>query len=83
MNKSVFIISLSAVLFMSSCASKKDLENCQNENRELTRNYQDAKEQLAANKARISSLEDQLARKTMPHCRALSTRALATPVRTM
>ena len=61
MNKSVFIISLSAVLFMSSCASKKDLENCQNENRELTRNYQDAKEQLAANKARISSLEDQLA----------------------
>ena len=48
MNKSVFIISLSAVLFMSSCASKKDLENCQNENRELTRNYQNAKEQLAA-----------------------------------
>lgn len=61
MNKSVFIISLSAVLFLGSCASKKDLENCQNENRELTRNYQDAKEQLAANKARISSLEDQLA----------------------
>ena len=61
MNKSVFIISLSAVLFLGSCASKKDLENCQNENRELTRNYQDAKEQLAANKARIASLEDQLA----------------------
>ena len=61
MNKSVIIISLSAVLFMSSCASKKDLENCQNENKELTRNYQDAKEMLAANKARIASLEDQLA----------------------
>ena len=61
MNKSVIIISLSAVLCMSSCAIKKDLENFQNENQELTRNYQDAKEMLAANKARIASLEDQLA----------------------
>lgn len=61
MNKSFIIVALSAALVMSSCASKKDLENCQNENRELTRNYQDAKEQLAANKARIASLEDQLA----------------------
>ncbi|MDD5896474.1 MAG: OmpA family protein [Prevotellaceae bacterium] len=61
MNKSFIIVALSAVLVMSSCASKKDLENCQNENKELTRNYQDAKEQLAANKARIASLEEQLA----------------------
>ena len=48
-------------LVFGSCASKKDLENCQNENKELTRNYQDSKEQLAASKARVSSLEDQLA----------------------
>ena len=61
MNKSFIIVALSAALVMSSCASKKDLENCQNENKELTRNYQDAKEQLAANKARIASLEEQLA----------------------
>ena len=61
MNKSFIIVALSAALVMSSCASKKDLENCQNENKELTRNYQDAKEMLAANKARIASLEDQLA----------------------
>ena len=54
MNKSFIIVALSAALVMSSCASKKDLENCQNENKELTRNYQDAKEQLAANKARIA-----------------------------
>ena len=61
MNKKVIFLSISAVLLMSSCAMKKDLVNCQNENRELTRNYQDTKEQLAASKARVTSLEEQLA----------------------
>ena len=50
-----------ASLFMTGCASKKDLQNCQNENRELTNNYQDAKEKLAAAQSRVSALEDQLA----------------------
>ena len=48
-------------LVLSGCASKKDLENCQNENRQLTSEYQSAKETIAANNARIKSLEDQLA----------------------
>lgn len=48
-------------LVLGSCASKKDLENCQSENKELTGKYQDAKEQLAASKARVTSLEEQLA----------------------
>lgn len=52
---------MTGALLISSCASKKDLVNCQNENRELTGNYQDAKERLAAAKARVTSLEDQLA----------------------
>ncbi len=52
---------LATVLLASSCASKKDLQNCQNENRELTANYQSTKEQLAASQARVTSLEDQLA----------------------
>ena len=52
---------VATVLLASSCASKKDLQNCQNENRELTSNYQTAKEQLAASQARVTSLEDQLA----------------------
>lgn len=52
---------VAGTLLMSGCASKKDLENCQNENRELTTNYQNVKEQLAASKARVASLEDQLA----------------------
>ena len=51
---------LAAALLVSSCASKKDLENCQSENRELTSNYQTAKEQLAATQARVTALEDQL-----------------------
>jgi chemotaxis protein MotB len=60
--KSILVMSLLAVILMvSSCASKKDLQNCQTENRELTTNYQNTKEQLAASKARVSSLEDQLA----------------------
>lgn len=51
---------LAAALLVSSCASKKDLENCQSENRELTSNYHTAKEQLAASQARVTSLEEQL-----------------------
>ena len=62
MKKSVLILTLTAgILMISSCASKKDLQNCQNENRELTTNYQTAKEQLAASQAKVSALEDQLA----------------------
>lgn len=51
---------LAAALLVSSCASKKDLENCQSENRELASNYQTAKEQLAASQARVTALEEQL-----------------------
>ena len=47
-------------LLLSSCASKKDLENCRLENSELTKNYQTAKEDLAASRTRVSSLEEQL-----------------------
>lgn len=51
---------LAGSLLMTGCAMKKDLVNCQNENRELTKNYQDTKEELAASRTRVSSLEDQL-----------------------
>jgi len=53
---------------LSSCASKKefegvknDLQNCQNENKELNTSYQVTKEQLAASQSRVKALEDQLA----------------------
>lgn len=61
MKKNVWLIALAAAtLVLSGCASKKDLENCQNENRELTNSYQDAKEQLASAQTRVASLEEQL-----------------------
>lgn len=57
-----------ALMIFTGCASKKDLENCRLENKELTNSYQstkdqlaDAKSQLAAANARLSSLSDQLA----------------------
>ena len=62
MKKHVLLLTMAAgMLLVSSCASKKDLENCQSENRELTANYQNTKEELAASKARVTSLEEQLA----------------------
>ena len=60
MKKNVFLIALAAGLIMTSCASKKDLVNCQAENKSLTENLQAAKEDLAGKNARITSLEDQL-----------------------
>ena len=48
------------MISMSSCVSKKELVNCQNENKELNSQYQNARESLAAANARISSLLDQL-----------------------
>lgn len=62
MKKHVLLLTMAAgMLLVSSCASKKDLENCQSENRELTANYQNTREELAASKARVASLEEQLA----------------------
>ena len=65
----LFVAALAGVLLVSSCASKKDLENCQNENRELTANYQNTKEALAASKARVASLEEQLAQQKKDYAR--------------
>ena len=55
-----FAVVVAGCLAISSCASKKDLENCQNENRSLTQSYQSVREQLAAANSRITSLMEQL-----------------------
>ena len=60
-NKMLLLAFMTGAMLLTGCASKKDLVNCQNENKELTANYQDTKEKLAASQARVSSLEDQLA----------------------
>ena len=59
MKKNVFMIALAFSLLMTGCASKKDLVNCQTENKALTENLQSAREDLAAKNARIASLEEQ------------------------
>ena len=61
MKKNLLVLTLCAgALLMTGCASKKDLQNCQSENQRLSSEYQNAKETIAANNARIKSLEDQL-----------------------
>ena len=77
MKKNILMMTmLAGALIFSSCASKKDLENCrldnqslQNENKELNTSYQVAKEQLAAANARVTSLEEQLAQSKKDYAR--------------
>ena len=59
MKKNVFLFAVAAALMMTSCAGKKELLNCQTENKSLTEKLQDAREDLAAKNARIASLEEQ------------------------
>ena len=62
MKQTTFIAALFAgVILASSCASKKELDNCRLENKNLTESFQSTKEELAASRARVSSLEEQLA----------------------
>ena len=62
MRKNLLLLTLLATgVLLTSCVSKRELENCQSENRSLTSSYQDVKEQLAASQTRVQSLEEQLA----------------------
>ena len=58
--KILAMVMMAAALMVTSCASKKELQNCQNENKELTSNYQATKEKLAATEARLAAMQDQL-----------------------
>ena len=61
MKKVLFFAALMAGMYsISSCVSKKDLEACQTQNNRLNTQYQDAREQLAAANAKITSLQQQL-----------------------
>ena len=64
MNKKVIVFALGAIVMFGSCASKKELQACQTENKELGQKYVDVKEQLAAANARLEALQDQLNQKT-------------------
>ena len=64
MNKKIIVLALGAIVLLGSCASKKELQACQTENKELGEKYVDVKEQLAAANARLAALQDQLNQKT-------------------
>lgn len=53
-------VMLAVALLIMGCASKKELDNCKAENKELTSNYQNTRELLASSQARVSALEEQL-----------------------
>ena len=71
MNKKFLILALGASLSLSSCVMKKELVDCQTQNKELGKKYLevkeqlgDAKEQLAAANARLAAVQDQLSQKS-------------------
>ncbi len=61
MKKNVFMMMAVAGLLFASCASKKQLVECQTQNQTLTSDLQSVKEELAAKNVRVASLEEQLA----------------------
>lgn len=58
--KKVILFAATAAILLSSCASKKELMSCREENKSLTSNLQSTREDLAGKNARITSLEEQL-----------------------
>ena len=60
MKKNAILIGMAAAaIVLSSCASKKDLVACQDENKALSSSLMTTKEDLAAKNARITALEEQ------------------------
>ena len=59
MKKNTLLMVMAAGLLLGSCASKKELIGCREENRSLTSSLQTTKEDLASKNARITALEEQ------------------------
>ena len=71
MNKKFLMFALGGSLTLSSCVMKKELVECQTQNKELGKKYMDVKEQLAAanaslaaSEARMKSMQEQLNQKS-------------------
>ena len=60
MRRNVLLIAAGTGLLLSSCAPKKELVQCREQNSTLTTTLQTTKEDLAGKNARIASLEEQL-----------------------
>ena len=68
-NKIVLFTLVAFGLMFASCASKKELADCQSRNRSLNDTYLDTKEQLAVSNAKVASLEEQLAQAKKDYAR--------------
>ena len=60
MNRTFAFVALATAILFSGCASKKDLLNCQTENKDLQQKYQDTREQLATATANANNYLEQL-----------------------
>ncbi|WP_027450113.1 OmpA/MotB family protein [Xylanibacter brevis] len=60
MKKNMMMVAALAAILLSSCASKKELTECRDDNKALTANLQNTREDLAGKNARITSLEEQI-----------------------
>ena len=60
MNRIFAFVALATAILFSGCASKKDLLNCQTENKDLQQKYQDTREQLATATANANNYLEQL-----------------------
>lgn len=60
-NYRLFFIAMAGTLMFSSCAMKKDLDDCRLQNQDLTNKYMEVRELLAASQAHEQSLNEQLA----------------------
>ena len=60
MNRTFAFVALATAILFSGCASKKDLLNCQTENKALQQKYQDTREQLATATANANNYLEQL-----------------------
>ncbi|MCQ2244731.1 MAG: OmpA family protein [Bacteroidaceae bacterium] len=58
--KVLSLAALAALMLTTSCASKKDLLACQEENKQMSANYQSVREELAAANAKAIALQRQL-----------------------
>lgn len=59
--KKTILVSLTALLILGSCASKKELVSCREENKALTNNYTSAREQIAALTAQLEASKERAA----------------------
>ncbi|MBQ2554627.1 MAG: OmpA family protein [Prevotella sp.] len=65
----IVMVMMAGALISTSCASKKELLECQSQNKTLNEDFQNVKQELAASTARENSLRDQLSQAQKDYAR--------------